>query len=64
MQLCSNKYSVTFGLKNNSEVSKKVLKNVEPELKKDINNGPKIYLGTIPLKIYIGEHQIQGFNLH
>ena len=39
MQLCSNKYSVTFGLKNNSEVSKKVLKNVEPELKKDINNG-------------------------
>lgn len=39
MQLCSNKYRVTFGLKNNSEVSKKVLKNVEPELKKDINNG-------------------------
>ena len=39
MQISANNYSVNFGLKNNSNASKKVLKDVEPELKRDITNG-------------------------
>ena len=39
MQISANDYSVNFGLKNNSNASKKVLKDVEPELKRDITNG-------------------------
>lgn len=39
MQISASKYNVNFGLKNNSAASKKVLKDVEPELKRDITNG-------------------------
>ena len=39
MQVSVNNYNVNFGLKNNSAASKKVLKDVEPELKRDITNG-------------------------
>lgn len=39
MLITANNYGVNFGLKNNANASKKVLKNVDPELKKDIVNG-------------------------
>ena len=39
MQIFANDYSINFGLKNNPNASKKVLKDVEPELKKDVING-------------------------
>ena len=39
MRISANNHNVNFGLKNNSNASKKVLKDVDPQLKKDITNG-------------------------
>ena len=39
MQISASNHNINFGLKNNSNASKKVLNGVEPELKRDITNG-------------------------
>ena len=39
MLISASNHNINFGLKNNSQASKKVLKDVEPQLKKDITNG-------------------------
>ena len=39
MQISASNHNINFGLKNNSNASKKVLKDVEPQLKRDITNG-------------------------
>ena len=62
MRISANDYNVNFGLKNNSSASKKVLKDVEPELKKDITNGLNAFCDITQKRGIKGDVTLKSLN--
>ena len=62
MQICVANNSINFGLKNNSQASKKVLRNVEPGLKKDITNGLNSFCDITQRRGIKGEVELKSLD--